>query len=263
MYRKLFYLYVLISVLVGCKNTDTSNAIVEDSMNNEKVKLTVSAAASLADVMEEMKEAYEADHNVRIIYNFAGSGKLAHQIEQGAPADVFISASEKWMDLLEEKELIEQATRDNITRNKLVLIGKINTADQIESIDEIANQTIDQIAIGNPESVPAGQYTKELLISLGMWDELQEKFVLAKDVRQVLTYTETGNVNVGFVYKSDARISDAVTIIEEVDEKHHKPIIYPGAIVSDSDNKEEATAFLDFIRSSSGQDILNTYGFQK
>ncbi|MGM8365013.1 molybdate ABC transporter substrate-binding protein [Virgibacillus sp. W0181] len=255
-------LVVTVLVTVACNQVDQS----KDSNNAsgaEPIAITVSAAASLADVMKEVKETYENDHAVDITLNFAGSGKLAQQIEQGAPADVFITANERWMDTLAEKSLINTDSRREITGNQLVLIGRKEASLPIQTVPDIDTDKIDQIAVGNPKSVPAGQYAQEALKNMDLWEKLKDKYVLAKDVRQVLTYTETGNTDIGFVYKSDALISDNVTILAEVDATLHKKIIYSGAVVSDSESKEEAEAFLAFLLSESAQGTLHKYGFDK
>ena len=239
----------LLLLLLGCSS-------------KEKVsELHIAAAASLTDAMDEIEEAYEKEHDINLKFNFASSGKLAQQIEQGAPVDVFISANENWMDHLEDEELMEVATRETVTGNKLVLIAREDTDLPYNSFEDIDAADLDHIAVGEPESVPAGEYTEAVLKEIGTWNELDDTFVFAKDVRQVLTYVESGNADLGFVYLSDAAISDDVVVLAEADDTMHEPINYPGAVTKDSEVKEEAEDFLAFLGTEIAQDILEKYGF--
>lgn len=254
----------LILIVVGCgSNSDQNNPSENEQLDEKPTSLTISAAVSLTDALEEMQEIYESEHNVQLTFNLAGSGTLAQQIQQGAPIDLFISANQDWMDTLEEEDMIDPATREDVTGNKLVLIAHKDSTFSYQSFEEIDPTDLDEIAIGNPESVPAGGYTKDTLTSLGMWDDVQDQIILAKDVRQVLTYIETRNADIGFVYESDALSSEDITILATAEEGHHEPIIYPGALIADSKNLEEAQAFLDYILSDEGQDILAQHGFKK
>lgn len=230
------------------------------STKDEKITLTISAAISLTDALEEMKEVYETEHNVELTFNLAGSGTLAQQIEQGAPVDLFISANEQWMDTLEENGLILSDTRSDVTGNRLVLIAHTDSTLSYQSFDEF---TPEDVAIGNPDSVPAGAYAKEALTALNVWDDIEDQLILAKDVRQVLTYIETGNATVGFVYESDALSSDDVQIVTTVGENYHDPITYPSAVIADTDYEGEAKALLDYLRSEDAQDIFAKHGFTK
>src|SRR5699024_8836287 len=254
----------LILMFVGCGSISDQNNQRNHTQNNEKpIELTISAAVSLTDALEEMQKIYESEHNVQLTFNLAGSGTLAQQIQQGAPMDIFISANQNWMNSLEEEELIDASTRENVTGNNLVLIAHKDSSLSYQSFEEINIEDVSEIAVGNPESVPAGGYTKNALKSLGMWDDLQDKIILAKNVRQVLTYIETGNADIGFVYESDALSSDDITILATAEAGHHDPIIYPGALIADSQHSEEAQAFLNYILSDEGQEILAKHGFKK
>src|SRR5699024_437187 len=219
---------------------------------------------SLTDAMDKITEKYEAEHpGIDLEFNFAGSGKLAQQIQQGAPVDVFISANESWMDKLVNDKEIDEKERLDVTGNRLVMITQNDTDIQYDSFDDIDESELDQIAIGNPKSVPAGEYTKEVLNHLQKWDELEDQFVYAKDVRQVLTYVESGNVDIGFVYESDALSADNVKVITYSNPEDHDEIIYPGAILNDSAMQKEGKKFLQYLTSEEGQEILEKYGFNK
>ncbi len=248
--RLLAFLIIIVS-FAGCS-----------ASSEEKKSLTISAASSLTDVMKELIDTYESAHNVSIQLNLASSGKLARQIEQGAPADLYLSANQKWMDQLEADKQIESATRRNFTSNHLVMIGSKNN-NELTSLQTLANLPPEsQIAVGEPESVPAGSYTKQALQKIQLWELIKEHLVFSSDVRQVLTYVESGNVSYGIVYGSDAKISDQVKVLTEIDPELHKPIVYPGAVLSDSTHKQEATDFLNFLGTKEAKEIMKKYGFQ-
>jgi len=167
------------------------------------------------------------------------------------------------VDTLIHDEEIDKSERLDVTGNRLVMITQNDTDIHYESFDEIDGSELDQIAIGNLDSVPAGEYSKEVLDRLEKWDELENQFVYAKDVRQVLTYVESGNADIGFVYESDALSSDNVKIITYADPEAHDEIIYPGAILSGSEMQKEGKKFLEYLISEEGQEILEKHGFSK
>lgn len=258
-----FTLLLIVSLfMTACSNENTANATKENSLS-EPTKLTISAAVSLTDALEEIQSLYEKENNVELTFNLGGSGTLAQQILQGAPVDVFISANEKWMDTVEDEEQIMPTTRNDVTGNKIVLIAQKDSPLHYASFKDISLDEVDQIAIGNPESVPAGSYTEQILTHIDLWDALESSFVYAKDVRQVLTYVESGNTDIGFVYESDARTSDTIKILANAEQDWHEPIIYPGAVLADTKNKEEATAFLQYLDTEEAQDIFKKYGFSQ
>lgn len=264
--KKVVLLVSIISViLLGCNAENNQDKNVDDARNDSKQeKLMISAAASLTDAMDEITKNYEAEHpEIELEFNFAGSGKLAQQIQQGAPVDVFISANESWMDTLVHGEEIDENERLDVTGNRLVIITQNDTDIHYDAFDEIDGSELDQIAIGNPKSVPAGEYAKDVLDYLHKWDELEEQFVYAKDVRQVLTYVESGNVDIGFVYESDALSADNVKIITYSNPENHDKIMYPGAILNGSEMQKEGKEFLQYLTSEEGQEILEKYGFSK
>lgn len=257
----LFLLLFLLAVASGCSNSGQSSDDLQTS--DKKTELFVSAAASLTDALDELKSSFENEHpEIDLTFNFGSSGKLAQQIEQGAPADVFLSASEQDMDKLQEKHLIQNESRLEFAENSLVLITKEDQSFNISSFEKINSEKIDHLAIGEPESVPAGRYTREVLEHLKLWEPLQNKLVLGSDVRQVLTYVESGNADIGVVYSSDALTSDKVKVLDEAKPDWHEPIIYPGAITSTSEHAQEAQLFLDYITSAHGKEILHKYGFK-
>lgn len=244
---------LLFILLVGCNDTSKE----QDEQN---VTLTISAAASLNESLTEIKEQFEKEQtNVKLVLNFGGSGSLQQQIKQGAPVDLFFSAAEDTFNELLEAKLIDQENHANIVKNSLVLITP--KENNVSSLDDLISDSVGHIAIGTPETVPAGQYAKQTLISRNLWDSLQAKLVMTKDVRQVLTYVETGNVDAGFVYNTDALSSKEITVVEEIPEELHESIVYPAGIVSSTKNKDAAILFYDFLKNDISKEIFNKYGF--
>lgn len=252
----LYLICVFILFVVGCSNGG-------QNVSDEKVELMVSAASSLTDALTEMKASFESEYpDITLTFNFASSGKLVQQIEQGAPSDVFLSASTEDMDKLFDEKLIDNTTLVDFAMNELVLIANKDSNLTIDSFEDIDPVRIDHIAIGEPESVPVGRYTKEVLEHLDLWGPLQSKMVLGSDVRQVLTHVDMGNADLGVVYLSDAKITDRVKVLASADVEGHREIVYPGAVVAGIDNPDEAKAFLKFVTSEEGKEILNRFGFQ-
>lgn len=252
--------------VVSCSQSPPSSPGAEGNSDvsaaEDSVAVTVSAAASVQDAMKAVQAAYqETAPNVTITYNFGSSGALAQQITQGAPTDVFLSASKKWMDDLEAKDLILDGTRQDLLKNAMVLIVPRDNTD-IADFKALEMGTVSRVAIGEPESVPAGGYAKEVLTTLNLFDALQPKLVFAKDVRQVLSYVETGNVDAGLVYATDALTSDQVEAIATAPPETHSPIVYPVAVVQDSQHTEAAQAFIDFLSTDSAAAIFREYGFE-
>lgn len=228
----------------------------------EKADLTVSAAISLKDALDDVKQIYTANNpNVSIDINYGGSGTLQIQIEQGAPVDVFFPAAPKQMDALDSKGLLLAGTRKDILRNEVVLIVPNDSSLGISSFQDLDHADVKKIALGEPQTVPAGEYAKEVLSSLGIYDAVNAKAVLAKDVRQVLTYVETGNVDAGIVYATDAQSSSKVKVVAKAPENSHEPVIYPVAALKSSKNPAAARRLIDFLSSPRARAIFQKYGF--
>ncbi|MFC5651890.1 molybdate ABC transporter substrate-binding protein [Paenibacillus solisilvae] len=232
-----------------------------DNKEAASAEITVSAAVSMKSALTKLEENYERIHpDVHITFNYGSSGTLEQQIEQGAPVDLFLSAGMKQMESLFSRKLVLPSVP--IVRNELVLIVP-KTGRMPADLKALTESGYKRIAVGTPETVPAGDYTKQSLTDEGIWDMLQNKIVYGKDVRQVLTYVETGNADAGFVYKTDAQTSDKVKTVLQVDEHSHDPIIYPGAVVSASKQQDKAGALLDYMTSDEGQSVFENFGFTK
>ncbi|HXX19366.1 MAG TPA: molybdate ABC transporter substrate-binding protein [Candidatus Acidoferrum sp.] len=240
----------------------TPLSLVGGPPQTAKVEITVSAAISLKNALDDVKQAYAVESpGVSIATNYGASGTLQLQIEQGAPVDVFISAAPKQMDALETKGLLLEGTRKDLLRNEVVLIVPKDSATGISSFQDLTQPSVKQIALGEPTTVPAGQYAKEVLTNLGIYDTVSAKAVLAKDVRQVLTYVETGNVDAGIVYATDALASSKVKVVAQAPENSHTPVLYPVAVIKDSKNPLAAKQFATFLSSRAAAGIFQKYGF--
>ena len=183
------------------------------------------------------------------------------QIEGGAPVDLFASADESQMDILANESLIANNSRKDFAHNSLVLIVPENSTLNITDIKNLADPKIQKISIGNPDTAPVGKYTRLALTEAGLWSQLENKTVLAEDVKQVLVYVERGEVDAGFVYITDAKTAKPGTIKIVTNVSVSTPITYPIAVVSSSEHKEKAQKFLDFVTGKEGQEILKEYGF--
>ncbi len=267
----IFAAFVL--MLAGCGSNSGSAAnpksadsgAAAETSNEEaaqQVELTISAAASMTDALQEIQKAYEAEHaNVKLNFNFGASGALQQQIEQGAPADLFLSAAVKNMKALEDKQLIDSSHEKDLLANELVAVVNAKEPAQVSGMEDLKGIGLKKIAIGIPESVPAGNYAKEALTNANLWDTLQPKLVQAKDVRQVLQYVETGNADAGFVYKTDALTSDQVKVVFTVDPSAYTPIVYPVGIVKATKHSQEAVDFYEYLQTDSAVDNFKKYGF--
>ncbi|MEC1288681.1 molybdate ABC transporter substrate-binding protein [Bacillus mojavensis] len=257
MFKKYSILTAALTVFLlaaGCSASQSS------SDNEKEVTLTVSAAASAQDALEEIQKNYEkTHHNITIQDNFGSSGALQKQISQGAGADLFFSAAEdKFQKLVDDGDIAKKDSTD-LVGNEIVLVVPKDGDSPVKSFDNLTESK--KIALGTPESVPAGAYGKESLTKLSLWDKIKDKIVYGKDVRQVLSYVETGNVDAGVVYKTDALISKKVRIVDEAKADTHSPIVYPLGIVKDTKHYKEAKEFYDYLQTDEAMKVFEKYGF--
>jgi molybdate transport system substrate-binding protein len=226
----------------------------------QRPALTLSVAASLQDAITEAESVYQREHGpVDFRNNFGASGTLAREIEDGAPVDAFIAAGGKPMDQLETEALLQPGSRMNLLRNSLVLIAPRGSS--LQGFEQLGGSQVKLVALGDPASVPAGMYGKQTLEALHLYDKIRSKLVLGKDVRQVLTYVETGNADAGLVYATDALISNKVRTVAVAPEESHDPIVYPVAEVKATKNDAAVRAFLAFLTSSEARAIFVKHGF--
>lgn len=228
--------------------------------DDKKSELLIGAAASLKQVMSELETIYSAENQMTTLnFSYASSGTLEQQIREGAPIDIFISAALKQMDALEKDDLILKDTRKDLVRNQLVLIIPKESSLDITEFDDILKAPV--IAIGDPASIPAGQYAKEVFTSIGIDKEVEAKATYGKDVSEVLAWVSSGNADAGVVYSTDAITDDNVKIAAYADEAYHSKIIYPAAIIKTSGEIEAAKDFLNFLGSQEAQEVFVKYGF--
>jgi len=232
------------------------------SREEPKTEITVSAAASLTESFTQMEQEFEEENpDIDVNLNLASSGSLRMQIEGCAPIDVFASASQKHMDLLESGGLIDTDTRHDFAENSLVMIVPRESGSNITSLEDLEEETVSKVAIGDPETVPVGKYAKEAMEEASLWDDISRKMIYAETVKQVLVYVENGEVDAGFVYMTDTVSADMDRIEVVAEIPVSIPINYPIAVVSSSDEKEASGKFVDFVLSEEGKDILKEYGF--
>lgn len=224
-------------------------------------EFVVSAAASLTGVMAELKKAFEATHPQWTLFvNLASSGRLLQQIEAGAPVDVFAPADQETMDRAQQRGFTDPATRIDFTANDLMLVVPADSA-VIHSPRDLADPRVGRVALGEPDAVPAGSYTKDALERLGLWSRLEPRMVYGLSVKQALDYAALGEVDAAFVYATDAKLAHPrVRVVATM--QGHKPIIYPAAIIATSKHKDAARAFLAFLVGYDGQAILHGCGFK-
>lgn len=240
----------------------TNSLPVNATAPEKKADLTVSAAVSLREAFDEIGALHKSKTGQTVSFNFGSSGALQQQIETGAPVDVFASAGAKQMDELAKKDLIELASRYNFARNTLILIAPVDSKFKITAFDDLSKTEIQKIAVGNSQTVPAGQYTAELFEKMNLKKTVQAKLIFAEDVRQVLDYVVRGETDAGIVYTTDAHsVKKEIRVVAVASENAHAPILYPIAIVKDSQQKQSAQDFINLVLSDEGKAILQKFEF--
>lgn len=250
---RLFCSYVYFIVLLLCAPSAFADEIL------------VSAASSLTDAFQEIGTAFQKTNPGKAVrFNFGASGAVLQQIRQGAPVDIFASASPKEMDLLAKEGRLLVPTRHNFTGNRLVLIVPAKQVmPNIRQWEDLKWSGVNRIALSNPASVPSGHYAREVLIKRGVWDSIQQKAILGENVRQALTYVAGGNVDAGIVFATDAK-SEAkrVRVIQQATpDKDHAHILYPVAVLKAAPNPGLSRLFIVFLMGPKAQAILQRYGF--
>ncbi len=243
-------LLMLLMMLIGCTQGEQKQA-----------ELNVFAAISLTDALEEIGTAFTTENGVKIFYNFAASTTLQRQLEKGATADVFISASPRQVVALETNGLLETESRKDLLTNRLVLVSDQNAGVSMETLTNLAIPEISRIAIGHPNIVPAGAYAKEALVHFGLWETLQSKFVFGTDVRATLAYVTAGNADVAIVYKTDTTLTERIKVLYQLPLETYTPIIYPAVVMKDSPHKQLARRFMTHLHSMESGEVFEKHGF--
>ncbi|MBM9578840.1 molybdate ABC transporter substrate-binding protein [Leptospira sp. 201903070] len=227
----------------------------------EEPQLLVFAASSLSQVFSEIGKEFEKKHSRKVVFNFSASGILLRQIENGAPADVFASADQESVESGLENQLFDRKSKRNFVRNRLVLVVPKEATSVIESVFQLKENFVRKIALGNPSTVPAGKYAKEFLENEKIYEVLKDKFIPGENVRQVLEYVARGEVDAGFVYRTDAILKkEKVRIVTDV--LKTKPILYPIVIVSKTSLPKESKLFIEFVSSPEARKIFEKYHFE-
>lgn len=221
--------------------------------------VTVFAAASTTNAMDEVKAAFTAGNGVEVQANYAASSTLAQQIVNGADPDVFLSANVGWADYVESSATVE--SRRNLLSNRLVVIVPIDSKLGLEKVGDLVDGKVQYVALGDPEAVPAGKYAKQALVKLGLWEKLKGKVAAAKDVRNALTYVETGAAEAGIVYATDAAVSDKVRVVAEIPAELTEPVLYPVVLLKRGAENESARAFYDYLGGPEAGKIFEKFGF--
>lgn len=223
--------------------------------------ITVFAAASLTDALKEAAASYEKQSQDHVAFNFGASSLLERQIEEGAPADVFFSADEPKMDSLASKDLILKDTRKSRLSNSLVIVTSADSGLQIKSPTDLTNSTVRRIALADPKAVPAGVYSKAFLEKEKLWLAIEFKVVPTDNVRAALAAVESGNIEVGMVFKTDASISKKVKVAYEVPVETGPKISYPLAVLKNTKQVESAKKFVEYLNSEDAAKVFEKYGF--
>lgn len=254
-------LAMMMAVAAGCGGQPAANDAVASA--GKTVTLHVAAAASLTDVMKELAAAYEKEHpDVKIVYNFGSSGALQQAIQNGGETDLFFSAAQKQMNALEQDGLLAPGTRRDLLQNEVVLIVPQDGGKELTSFEQVTGSGIKHIALGEPKGVPVGQYSEEVFTKLGILDAVKAKAVYGSDVRQVLSWVESGEAECGVVYATDAAMSAKVKVAAKAPADTHKPIVYPAAVLKDAKQMDVAKDFLAFVASDANKKIFEKYGFE-
>lgn len=224
--------------------------------------ITVFAAASLTNVLQDLGDAFTKDSSIPVRFSFAASSALARQIENGSRADIFFSADVEWMDYLQARNLIQPSTRHDVAGNQLVLIAPIDSKVSLKigpNFSLAAALGKNRLATGDPDSVPVGRYAHEALAHLGVWDQVEARLVRADSVRSALAFVDRGEAALGIVYATDARIDKNVRVVDMFPAASHMPIVYPAALATGA--KADAAKFLAYVRSPAGDLAFRHYGF--
>ncbi|WP_163326154.1 molybdate ABC transporter substrate-binding protein [Draconibacterium mangrovi] len=250
--KKLIFYFIVFVMTFACTNKNKS----------QQTELLVFSGAGLTNVVTELAEIYEAENDIDIKLNFASSGTLARQIEQGAQPSVYISANEKWVDYLIDLDLVVPESKEKVVGTSMaVIVPSDSETDTITFLDQFPEQFKGRLSIGDPKHVPAGDYAWKAIESGGYADALSDRILPAKDVRSALMVVELGEVEMGIVYKTDAMKSQKVKIVSIVPDDLHPPIGFYASILKNKNN-EQTKLFYNFLTSKEAKDIWIKHGFK-
>ena len=243
--------------LLGLSTTSPSVFGQNDPSARESV--LVFAAASTTNALDEIRQAFQQQTGIRVQSSYASSGTLAQQIVNGANADVFLSADEKWAEHLTKQSLVSR--QQNLLANRLVIVVPADSQLQVQRVEDLTSAEIKHLAMGDPDGVPAGKYAKQALTELRLWERLKGKVAAADDVRHALAFVETGAAEAGIVYATDAAISKKVKVVFEIPPRLSSPIRYPLVLLTQGAKKPTAVKFYEYLRSPAAVAVFRKYGF--
>ncbi len=253
----MLFIVFICMIFIGCGKE--KNAEIAPTQN---IELNVSAAMGLKEALLDIQKEYEKSHpEVKIVYNFAAAGVLASQIENGAQCDVFLSAAMKQINDLKAKDLIKENSVKDIVGNKLVLAVAKGNPLQIKEFKDLIRDDIHYIGFGEIKTMPAGQYGKECLENIGIWQQVEPKTVIGKNVREIVAYVESGNAEVAVAFETVVVNNPKVEIAAVSPQGTHKPVVFPGALIKNTKNEVAAQAFFDYLTTDDAVKIFQKYGF--
>ncbi len=258
--RKLLHIFLKCSYIsISCVLCFYYFGCIPDQEKTEE--LTVFAAMSLSDALTEIGDQFTKANKTSVYYNLAASTTLQRQIEKGASADVYISASPIQVETLKTLNLVEGNSQNDLLKNRLVIVTHQEREIELDKVGQLLDPIISRIAIGQPEIVPAGTYAKEAISHFGLWDKLQPKLIYGLDVRSTLAYLTVGNVDLAIVYETDTNVSDEVKVIYRFNEETHSPIVYPVVTLKNSKRKQTAERYITFLKTQQATEIFKKHGF--
>ena len=248
----------LLITTVGCSNNKKN-----DNNSNEAAPSSNVAKSNEKEESKDKKEVtvFAAASNLNLTFNFDSSGTLKTQIDSGADCDVFVSAAQKQMDELEKEDKIDKDTRFDLLENEVTLAVAKGNEKGIKDFKDLEKDDVEKIALGNSD-VPVGQYSEEILKSLGIWDKIQDKVTLGSNVKEVTSWVSEKAADCGIVYKTDAKTAGLETVAVADDSMLKNKVIYPAALLKNSKNSEEGKKYLEFLKGKKASEVLDKYGFK-
>jgi len=250
---------ILIAILTGCGTSSSEKRDATVPRATQPGIVTVFAAASTTDALDEIKAAFTRRTGTDVRASYAASSVLAQQIENGAGADLFISADSRWADRVAGKMPV--VNRRNLLGNRLVIVVPSDSTLKLATPEDLVSDDVRHLALGDPDAVPAGRYAKQALTKLGIWEKLKGKVAAAEDVRHALTYVETGAAEAGIVYATDAAVSKKIHVAFEIPANLTEPVRYPLVLLKREARNPSAEAFYDYLGAPEATRVFEKYGF--
>ena len=260
--KKRYMVFILVSILVVCLLSVGCSTMGDKREKAGSIELHISAALGLKEALLDIEKQYEKEHpEIKIVYNFAAAGVLASQIDNGAPCDIFLSAAIKQVNDLKNKNLLQENTIRDIVGNRLVLVVPVGNPLQIKDFKDLTKENVHYIGFGDVKTMPAGQYGQECLENLGIWQQVESKFVVGKTVREIVAYVESGNADAAIAFETVVINNTKVEIAAFAPEGTHQTVIFPGAVLKNAKNPAVAQSFFDYLTSTAALNIFKNYGF--